>query len=153
MGGYGAGSDRGKSSVYYDTGGHKVTDRNAITVGEYYIEHGHYVAFLQEKAGQKRADLSIDGVHTEVKGMSSTSTNKVANNIKEAFQQVEADNKNYPPETHRPGQVIILSKYDNLKTAYKAVSGGFRKAMSKGFVKGDVVLMYKGKLYRIGGIE
>ncbi len=25
---------------------------NAITVGEYYINNGEYVAFLQEKAGQ-----------------------------------------------------------------------------------------------------
>lgn len=153
MGGYGAGSNRGKSNVYYDTGGHKVTDKNAIAVGEYYIDHGHYVAFLQEKDGQKRADLSIDGMHTEVKGMSSTSTNKVANNIKEAFQQVEADNKHYPSDTHRPGKVVILSKYDNIKTAYKTVFGGFRKAKSKGYVKGDVELMHKGKIYRIGGID
>ena len=153
MGGYGGSSGGGKSTTYYDTGGHKVTDRNAITVGEYYIDRGHYVAFLQEKDGQKRADLSVDGIHTEVKGMSSTSTNKVANNINEGFQQVEADNKHYPAETNRPGKVVILSKYSDLKTAYKIVSGGFRKAKAKGYVKGDVVLMHKGKIYRIGGIE
>lgn len=153
MGGYGGSSARGKSATYYDTGGHKVTDKNAITVGEYYIDRGHYVAFLQEKNGQKRADLSIDGVHTEVKGMSSTSTNKVANNINEGFRQVEADNKHYPASTNRAGKVIILSKYSDLKTAYKIVYGGFRKAKAKGYVKGEVELMHKGKIYRIGGIE
>ena len=109
------------------------------------------MVFLQEKPDQKRADLSVDGIHTEVKGMTSTSTNKVANNIQEAFEQVEADNYRYPSETHRDGQVVILSKYPDIKTAYKAVFGGYRKAKNKGFVKGNVFLMHNGKMYYIGG--
>lgn len=68
MGGYGGSSGRGKNKIYYDTGGHKVKDLNAIIVAEYFIDKGKYVAFLQEKPPEKRADLSIDGVHTEVKG-------------------------------------------------------------------------------------
>lgn len=151
MGGYGGSSDRVKGKTYLDTGGHKVTDRNAIIVGEYYINHGKYVAFLQEKPGQKRADLSVEGVHTEVKGMSSTSTNKVANNIKEAFEQTMADNYRYPSDTHRDGRVVILSKYPDIKTAYKIVSGGYRKARSQGYVQGEVYLMHNGKMYLIGG--
>jgi len=151
MGGYGGSSERGKSKNYLDTGGHKVTDKNAIAVGEYYIDNGSYVAFLQEKPNQKRADLSVDGIHTEVKGMTSTSTNKVANNIKEAFEQVEADNRNYPSDTHRDGRVVILSKYPDARTAYKAVEGGYRKAKSKGYVKGDVELLHNGIMYHIGG--
>ena len=151
MGGYGGSSDRGKKNVYYDTGGHKVKDRNAITVGEYYINNGEYVAFLQEKPGQKRADLSVGGVHTEVKGMTSTSTNKVANNIREAFEQVAADNYRYSPDTQRDGRVVILSKYPNIETAYRAVFGGYRKAKSLGYVKGEIWLMHNGKMYLIGG--
>ncbi len=151
MGGYGGSSGRTKGNNYFDTGGKKVKDRNAITVGEYYINHGEYVAFLQEKPGQKRADLSVGGIHTEVKGMTSTSTNKVANNIKEAFEQVSADNSRYPPSTHRDGRVVVLSKYPNIKTAFKSVFGGFRKAKSLGYVKGEVWLMHNGKLYKIGG--
>ncbi len=151
MGGYGGSSDRKKGNVYYDTGGHKVKDRNAIIVGEYYINNGEYVAFLQEKPDQQRADLSVGGVHTEVKGMTSTSTNKVANNIKEAFEQVSADNYRYPADTHRDGRLVILSKYSNLKTAYKAVFGGYRKAKSLGYVKGEVYLMHNGKMFLIGG--
>jgi hypothetical protein len=151
MGGYGASSSRNKDKGYLDTGGHKVTDSNAITVGEYYINNGEYVAFLQEKPGQKRADLSVGGVHTEVKGMSSTSTNKVANNIKEAFEQVSADNYRYPPETHRDGRVVILSKYTNIRIAYKTVFGGYRKAKRLGYVQGEVWLMHNGNMYLIGG--
>ena len=153
MGGYGGSSCRVKDKAYYDTGGHKVKDKNAIAVGEYYINSGKYVAFLQEKDGQQRADLSVEGIHVEVKGMMSVKTNKVANNIQEAFQQVEADNAAYPKETNRPGKVVILSKYPDIKTAYKAVYGGYRKAKSKGYVKGDVELFHNGKMYKIGGVD
>ena len=83
--------------------------------------------------------------------MTSTSTNKVANNLKEAFEQVEADNYRYPLDTHRDGRVVILSRYPDIKTAYKAVYGGYRKAKNKGYVKGDVELMHNGKMYHIGG--
>ena len=151
MGGYGGSSKKGRSNVYYDTGGNKVTDRNSIVVAEHFIEEGKYVAFLQEKDGQQRADLSVDGVHVEVKGMSSLSTNKVSNNIREGFEQVEADNYRYSSDTHREGKVIILSKYPDLRTAYKTVYGGYRKAKNNGFVKGTVELMHKGKIYFIGG--
>ena len=72
MGGYGGASGRVKGKCYYDTGGHKVKDPNAIAVGEYYINLGHYVAFLQEVPNDNRADMSVEGVHVEVKGMSST---------------------------------------------------------------------------------
>ncbi len=151
MGGYGGSSGRIKEKAYYDTGGNKVTDKNAIMVAEYYINKGVYVAFLQEKRGQKRADLSVDGIHIEVKGMTSTSTNKVANNIKEAFEQINADNKRYSANTNKDGKVIILSKYNSIKTAYKIVYGGYRKAKSKGYVKGDVELLHNEKMYKIGG--
>jgi hypothetical protein len=151
MGGYGGSSKRIKSNSYLDTGGYKVTDKNSIEVGEYYINKGYYVAFLQEKPGQKRADLSVEGIHTEIKGMSSLSTNKVANNIKEGFEQVASDDFRYPAVTYRDGQVIILSKYPNLKTAYKVIYGGYRKAKSKGYIKGEVYLIHKGVKYFIGG--
>lgn len=151
MGGYGGASGKDKTKTYFDTGGHKVKDSNAILVAEYYIDKGKYVAFLQETPPRKRADLSIDGVHTEVKGMSSLSTNKVANNIKEAFEQVESDNYRYSPETHRDGQVVIFSRYPNVKTAYKTVWGGYRNAKKKGYIKGNVLLMHNGKMYKIGG--
>ena len=146
MGGYGGSSRKGKSSYYLDTGGKKVTDRNAILVGEYYIQQGNYVAFLQEKHGQKRADLSVEGIHIEVKGMTSTSTNKIANTIKEAFEQVSADDYRYPPSTNRPGKVVILLKHSNVREGYKSITGGFRKAKNKGYVSGQVELWYNEKI-------
>ena len=152
MGGYGGTSGRVKDKCYRDTSGiRKVTDRNSIQVGEYFIRQGKYVAFLQEKGGQKRADLSVDGVHTEVKGMTSTSTAKVADNIKEAFEQTAADNWRYPSNTHRNGQVVILSKYPDVKTAFKVVSGGYRTALKRGDIHGDVFLLHNGIMYKIGG--
>ena len=152
MGGYGGESGREKGNAYLDTGGHKVKDQNAIAVGEYFIDRGKYVAFLQEKPNQQnRADLSVEGVHIEVKGMTSTNTGQVAKNIKKAFEQIESDVKKYPSEKRIPGKVIILSKYQNIKTAYKIVLGGFRSAKAKGYVQGDVGLMHNGKLYWIGG--
>lgn len=75
----------------------------------------------------------------------------IANNIKEAFEQVTADNYQYSPDTHRDGQVIILSKYPNLKTAHKTVWGGYRKARRKVYVHGNVLSMHGGRLYKIGG--
>lgn len=151
MGGYGGASERGKSKKYYDTGGNKVKDRNAIAVGEYYIENGHYVAFLQEKKDQKRADLSVDGIHIEVKGMSSNSTDQICKTLGYAFQQVESDNYRYSPETHREGKVVILSKYPNARKAYKTISRGYRKAKKQGLIKGEVLLFHGGKMYSIGG--
>ena len=43
----GGSSSKGKNKTYYDTGGHKVKDSNAVAVAEYFIDKGKYVAFLQ----------------------------------------------------------------------------------------------------------
>ncbi len=85
MGGYGAASGRVKDKCYYDSGNHKVTDKNAIAVAEKYIKEGKYVVFLQEKPNQHRADLSVDGVHTEVKGLTSLNSDNIEGKIKDAF--------------------------------------------------------------------
>lgn len=113
MGGYGGSSSAIKGKCYYDTGGHKVTDRNAITVAESYINEGKYVAFLQEKHGQERADLSVEGVHTEVKGLTTLSADKIGKRIEKADSQIQADDTKYPSNTHRQGKVILLSKHGN----------------------------------------
>lgn len=147
MGGYGGASGRVKGKCYYDTGGHKVTDKNAIVVGEHFINEGKYVAFLQEKDGQKRSDLSIEGVHAEVKGMTSKNPSKVADNIDEAFNQVYADNYRYPKETHREGMVIILSKYSSYEEANKIVSAGVAEAYRKGFVRGKIKMLHNDTMY------
>lgn len=149
MGGYGGASGRVKGKCYYDTGGHKVKDPNAIAVGEYYINLGHYVAFLQEVPNDNRADMSVEGVHVEVKGMSSTKPGQVAKNLKKGFTQVDADNKRYPKATHRPGTVVILSEYKSLDEAKRVVKAGYDEAVRKGYVTGNVKLFHDGVMYDI----
>lgn len=141
MGGYGGSSNRVKDKCYYDTGNHKVTDANAIAVAEKYINEGQYVAFLQEKPGQPRADLSVEGVHVEVKGLSSLNPDNIEGKIKHAFEQINADNYRYPSDTHREGKLVILSKHaagvsrDDIITAMRK---GFDSANHKGYAKGKV---------------
>lgn len=150
MGGYGGTSKKGKSSVYYDTGGHKVTDKNAIMVAERLIEEGHYVAFLQEKEGQTRADLSVDGQHVEVKGLTTLNPDNVEGKLRHAFIQVNADNARYPSESHREGKVIILSRHSaevSEKLIYDRLHAGYLSAQHKGYITGKVELWIGNKIY------
>jgi len=151
MGGYGGSSGSVKGKCYYDTGGHKVTDKNAITVAERYIKEGKYVAFLQEKPDQKRADLSVDGVHTEVKGLTTTNSTKIADRIKKAFEQVDADNYRYDSSTHREGKVILLSQHKNLSDSeiLHTMTTGFNKAYKAGYVSGKVEVWIGNKIYKL----
>ena len=131
MGGYGGSSDKTKDKCYYDTGGHKVRDNNAITVAEAYIREGKYVAFLETKQDQERADLSVDGVHTEVKGLTTLNPDKISERIIKANSQVQADNYKYPIDTHRQGKIILLSKHSrdtSHDTILIKMKDGLRKA-------------------------
>ena len=78
MGGYGGASGKIKDRCYYDTGGHKVTDNNAIEVAETYINEGKYVAFLMKRDPRIQADLSVEGIHTEVKGLHTLDSTKIS---------------------------------------------------------------------------
>ncbi len=151
MGGYGGSSERGKNKTYYATGGHKVTDKNAVTVAEHYIDGGKYVAFLQEKEGQNRADLSVEGQHVEVKGLTTLNPDNVEGKLKHAFIQVDADNSRYPSDTHREGKVIILSKHSSdvaESLIYEKMYAGFLSAQHKGYVTGKVELWIGDKIYK-----
>lgn len=149
MGGYGGMSGKIKDKCYYDTGGHKVKDKNAIEVAEHYLKNGKYVAFLKEIPDENRADMSVEGVHVEVKGMSSLNPGQVAKNLKKGFIQVDADNKRYSEETHRCGIVVILSGYNSLEEAQRVVKVGYDEAIRKGYVTGKVKLLHNGVMYDI----
>ena len=141
MGGYGGSGGAIKGKCYYDTGGHKVTDKNAITVAESYINEGKYVAFLQEKHGQERADLSVEGVHTEVKGLTTLSADKIGKRIEKANSQVQADDSKYSSDTHRQGKVILLSKHGSdisKDTIIAKMKEGLHKAQKNGPIKSKV---------------
>lgn len=152
MGGYGGASGRVKDKCYYDTGGHKVKDKNAVEVAEHYIEEGKYVAFLQEKPEQPRADLSVEGQHIEVKGLSSVNPDNIEKKIRHAFEQIHGDDYRYPPETHREGKVVILSKHSkdySESKVYNAIQKGFLSAIHKGYVTGKLELWINGKIYKL----
>ena len=152
MGGYGASSGRIKGKCYYDTGGHKVTDKNAIAVAEKYIEDGKYVAFLQEKDGQPRADLSVDGVHVEVKGLTTLSPNTVCDKLEHAFKQIHGDDNRYPKETHREGKVVIYSRHSNEhseNTILEAMKAGYQEAKRKGYISGKLEVWIRGKIHKL----
>ena len=147
MGGYGGASGNAKGKCYYDTGGHKVTDKNAIEVAEHYIREGKYVAFLQQKPPDKRADLSVEGFHVEVKGISSTNPSQVASKIKQGFEQLEVDMSRYSKEDRRPTKVIILSKHESFSEGYNSACEGYKEAVRKGDVKGSVEFWYHNKIH------
>lgn len=152
MGGYGGASGRVKEKCYYDTGGYKVKDKNAIEVAEHYIADGKYVAFLQEKSGQPRADLSVEGQHIEIKGLSSMNPDNIEGKIKHAFEQIHGDDFKYPPETHREGKVVILSRHStefSESEVYNAIQKGFLSAEHKGFVTGKLELWINDKIHKL----
>lgn len=62
---------------------------------------------------------------------------------------MDADNKRYPKETHRPGVVVILSEYKTLEEAQRIVEAGYDEAVRKGYVTGSVKLLHDGKMYNI----
>ena len=118
-----------------------MTDKNAITVAEYYINEGKYVAFLQEKSGQERADLSVEGVHTEVKGLTTLSSDKIGKRIEKADSQVHADDSKYPADTNRQGKIILLSKHGSDIPKDKIIAKmkeGLHKAQKNGTIKSKV---------------
>lgn len=137
MGGYGGSSNRTKDKCYYDTGGHKVRDNNAIAVAEAYIDEGKYVAFLQEKDGQERADLSVEGVHTEVKGLTTLKPDKIRERIEKANSQVQADDHRYPEDTHRQGKVVLLSKHSS-DTSQNLIIEKMRERMRRAEQNGHI---------------
>ena len=152
MGGYGGASGKVKEKCYYDTGGHKVTDKNAIEVAEYYINEGKYVDFLQEKPPRNRADLSVEGQHIEVKGLATLNPNTIEARLKHAFTQIHGDDDRYHSETHKEGKVILLSRHDNGisdEQILNAMRKGFLSAEHKGYVTGKLEVWIRGKIYAL----
>lgn len=152
MGGYGGASGRVKEKCYYDTGGHKVTDADAIRVAEKYIKEGKYVAFLKKRNDQLQADLSVEGVHVEVKGIESMNPDTIEGRIIHGFRQIVADNYRYPPETHREGKVVVLSKHDpsiSRSDVINAITKAYNSALYKGEVTGKLEVWFGNDIVRI----
>ena len=149
MGGYGSSSDKPKGNYYLDSKGYKVKDQNAITVGTYYIDRGIHTVFLHENPPRHRADLSVNGRHVEVKGLTTLSPGNIAEKIKRANLQVHGDEYKYPRETWREGKIVLLSRHDSKCSRTEIVSAmrqGYEEARRKGKVDVKVELWIRGEI-------
>ena len=153
-GGYGGASGkarRKKDGCYYDSKDDKVTDKNAIEVADYYIDWGFHVVFLHERPEEEkgRPDLFVDFEFlVEVKGITSSKANKIANRINEAFDQIEDEWSRYPEgEPKPPGKVVILSRHVSFEIGFHAFCEGYKEATRKGFVRGEVEFWFHGEIH------
>ena len=133
------------SKQWHEREKNKVTDKNAMEAATFYIEWGMYVKFLPEKA----SDLFVDFKFlVEVKGISSTKPNKIANRINEAFEQIEAELARYPEDKPKPpGKVVILSRHASFEVGFHAFCEGYKEAKRKGFIRGEVEFWFNGEIH------
>lgn len=150
MGGYGGTSGRVKDNCYRDTGGiYKVKDPNAIEVAEYYLSLGMYVAFYHE-GNSPRPDLSVDlEMVVEVKGISSSNSTRIKENIKKASSQIDAELSKYPEEKRHPGKIVLLSRHSSFEVGYRVAYEGYQKAKRENAVNPNytVEFWFKGEIH------
>ena len=151
-GGYGgaSGKERRRKDGYYEnSGGNKVTDKNAIAVAEFYLEMGMYVVFLQEKSEEGgRPDLLIDFEFlAEVKGVISTNPSQISKQIKKASRQIENELSKYPDDERLPAKIVLLSLHSDFEIGFKAISEGYKEAKRKGQVNFTTELWINGEIH------
>ena len=87
-----------------------------------------------------------------LKGISSLGSNNIEKKLKHAFEQIHGDDYRYPPETHREGKVIILSKHDasvSTGTILDAINKGYQQAFRKGYISGKLEVWIRGERYSL----
>ena len=140
--GRGRGGYTEKQPSYKDSGGHKVTDKNAVFVGERYMDQGYEVVFRRKHDPDPSYDLTIktsDDEHfvknIEVKGVTSPHTSKIADNIKKADKQIAAGDT----------IAIYLPNHRNSETGRRFADEGIAEARRKGLIKGPVEVWFSDK--------
>jgi|GEM_PF-1879833 len=151
-GGYGGASGkarRQKDGYYKNSGGDKVTDKNAIAASEFYLEMGMYVVFLQEKPAEGgRPDLLVDfDFLAEVKGVTSTNPSQISKQIKKASRQIENELSKYAEDERLPAKILLISLHADFEIGFQAISEGYKEAKRKGQVNFKTELLIKGKIY------
>ena len=86
-----------------------------------------------------RADLSVDGVHVEVKGLSTLSPNTIESKLRHAHKQIHGEHDRYNIETYHQGKIIIISK----------MREGVSIAMKKGYLDEKVELWIGKDIYQL----
>ena len=140
--GRGRGGYTEKQKSYKDSGGQKVNDKNAIFVGERYIELGYETVFRRRHDPDKGYDLTIktsDDSHfiknIEVKGVTSSSPSKIASNIKKANEQINAGDT----------IAIYLPNHINNEEGRQFARQGIAEAARKGLIKGPIEVWFSDK--------
>lgn len=150
MGGYGGASGKVKDGCYYDSGGNKVKDKNAIEAAEYYLSLGMHVVFLREKPedGEGRPDLLVDfEILVEVKGIGSTKAGTIAKQIKHASKQISDELARRSEDDQLLGKIVILSLHETFEAGFKAVYDGYQEAKRKDQVHFSVEFWFHGEIY------
>ncbi len=141
--GRGRGGYTEKQNSYDDSGGHKVTDKGAIFVGERYIEQGYETVFRQEHPNNGKAlDLTIKSSddetfikNIEVKKVEGAKPSAIAKNIKKANAQISDGDT----------IAIYLPKHKNSETGRKFAQEGIDEAKRKGQIKGPIEVWFSDK--------
>ena len=127
----------------------RIKDRNAIVVAEYYLSLGMYVAFYHE-GDTPTPDLSVDlKMVVEVKGISSSNSTRIKDNIKKASEQIDKELSKYPEDERHPGKIVLLSLYSSFEFGYRMASEGYEKAKRDGAVNLDysVEFWFNGEIH------
>ena len=135
---------------YLDSGGRPVDDYYSVAVAEKYIAQERRTVFLQPSA-RLRADLSVQGRHLEIKVFRTLNHEYIADLILASFAQIRAERFRYPPETWRPGALILLAAW-NWSATTEEILDAARKglAFAPGVEEGDSVeVRVRGTTYKI----
>ena len=142
--GRGRGGYTQKQPSYKDSGGYKVTDKNAVFVGERYMDMGYEVVFRRDHAPERGCDLTIktcDDIepvkNIEVKGITSNNASKISTRIGEAAGQIQNGDT----------VAIYLPKQRNTETGRKFAEAGIAEARRKGYIKGPIEVWFSDKTF------
>ena len=140
--GRGRGGYTEKQSSYKDSGGKKVIDKNAIFVGERYMELGYETVFRRNHDPDKGYDLTIktsDDMefikNIEVKGVTSSNPSKIATDIKKANKQIDTGDT----------IAIYLPNHINNESGRQFAQRGIDEASRKGLIKGPIEVWFSDK--------
>lgn len=140
--GRGRGGYTEKQPYYKDSGGHKVTDKNTIFIGERYMDMGYEVVFRRDHAPNRGCDLTIKTSddtelikNIEVKGITSKNASKISTRIGEAAGQIQNGDT----------VAIYLPNHRNTQSGRDFAKAGIAEARRKGLIKGPIEVWFSDK--------
>ena len=140
--GRGRGGYTEKQPSYKDSGGYKVSDKNAVFVGERYMDQGYEVVFRRRHDPDRGCDLTIKTSddenivkNIEVKGVSGNNPSKISTRIADAAGQISDGDT----------VAIYLPNHKNSQTGRAFAEVGIAEARRKGLIKGPIEVWFSDK--------